>query len=129
MELFLLESLRGRCCLPSPRVETTIFPVAFALVEGETKEAWNFFLKNLREHVTPQEGICMISDRHAAIKSAYENPDNGWYHPPSSHVYCIRHIAQNFSRQFKDTKLRKRAVNMGKYLKLSLHLYYFPLTY
>jgi hypothetical protein len=106
-----------------------IFPVAFALVEGETKKAWNFFLKNLREHVTPQEGICMISDRHAAIKSAYENPDNGWYHPPSSHVYCIRHIAQNFSRQFKDTKLRKRAVNMGKYLKLSILLYYFPLTY
>jgi hypothetical protein len=31
-----------------------IFPVAFAIVEGETKEAWNFFLKNLRMHVTPQ---------------------------------------------------------------------------
>ncbi|GAU45778.1 hypothetical protein TSUD_24420 [Trifolium subterraneum] len=36
-----------------------IFPVTFAIVEGETKEAWNFFLKNLREHVTPQEGICI----------------------------------------------------------------------
>ncbi|KAK2444425.1 hypothetical protein QL285_015453 [Trifolium repens] len=42
-----------------------IFSVAFAIVEGETKDAWNFFLKNLREHVTPQEAICMISDRHA----------------------------------------------------------------
>jgi hypothetical protein len=102
-----------------------IFPVAFALVEGETKEAWNFFLKNLREHVTPQEGICMISDRHASIKNAYENPSNRWHHPPSSHVYCIRHVAQNFTRQFKDKKLRKCAVNMGKYLKLYKLLYYF----
>jgi hypothetical protein len=54
-----------------------IFPVAFAIVEGETKEAWNFFLKNLRTYVTPQQHLCLISDRHASIKSAYENPENG----------------------------------------------------
>lgn len=30
-----------------------IFPIAFALVEGETREAWSFFLRNLRMHVTP----------------------------------------------------------------------------
>jgi len=32
-----------------------IFPIAFAIVEGETKEAWSFFLKNLRQHVTEGE--------------------------------------------------------------------------
>ncbi|PNX64998.1 hypothetical protein L195_g054311, partial [Trifolium pratense] len=82
------------------------FAVAFAIVEGETKEAWNFFLKNLRKYVTPQEGICVISDRHASIKSAYENPSNGWNNPPTSHVYCIRHIDQNFVRETKQKKLR-----------------------
>ena len=30
-----------------------IFPVAFALVEGETGGAWRVFLKNLRTHVAP----------------------------------------------------------------------------
>jgi hypothetical protein len=51
-----------------------IFPVAFSIVEGETTEAWNFFLKNLRTYVTPHNGICLISDQHPSIKSAYENP-------------------------------------------------------
>ncbi|XP_045801383.1 uncharacterized protein LOC123895190 [Trifolium pratense] len=90
-----------------------IFPVAFAIVEGETKEAWNFFLKNLRKYVTPQEGICVISDRHASIKSAYENPLNGWNNPPTTHVYCIRHIGQNFVREIKQKNLRPLVTNMG----------------
>ena len=56
-----------------------IFPVAFALVEGETGGAWSFFLKNLRTHVAPQPDLCLISDRHASIESAYNNPANGWH--------------------------------------------------
>ncbi|XP_057746404.1 uncharacterized protein LOC130965659 [Arachis stenosperma] len=34
-----------------------ILPIAFAFVEGKTKEAWSFFLSYLREHVTPQPGL------------------------------------------------------------------------
>lgn len=68
---------------------SNIFPVVFALVEGETSEGWGFFLKNLRRHVAPQPGLCLISDRHASIESAYNNPENGWQDPPSVHVYCI----------------------------------------
>jgi len=29
-----------------------ILPIAFVIVEGETAEAWLFFLKNLKRHVT-----------------------------------------------------------------------------
>ena len=42
---------------------SNILPIAFAVVEEETREAWSFFLTNLRQHVTPQEGILIISDR------------------------------------------------------------------
>ncbi|XP_050916234.1 uncharacterized protein LOC127131352 [Lathyrus oleraceus] len=101
-----------------------IFPIAFALVESETKEAWSFFLKNLRIHVTPQENLCLISDRHESIKSAHNNPENGWQYPPSSHVYCIRHIAQNFMREIKDKDLRKIVVNMGYALTKAKFNYY-----
>ncbi|XP_058733593.1 uncharacterized protein LOC131605228 [Vicia villosa] len=101
-----------------------IFPIAYALVEGETGGAWSFFLKNLRLHVTPQSDICLISDRHESIKSAYNNPDNGWKNPPSVHVYCIRHIAQNFMRAIKDKDLRKKVVNMGYALTESTYAYY-----
>jgi len=30
-----------------------ILPIVFAIVEGETAEAWFFFLRNLRRYVTP----------------------------------------------------------------------------
>ncbi|PNX94856.1 hypothetical protein L195_g018037, partial [Trifolium pratense] len=90
-----------------------IFPLAFAIVEGQTKDAWSFFLKNLRRHVTPQPNICLISDCNPSIKSAYDNPENGWNDPPSTHVYCLRHIAINFMREIKDKQLRETVVNMG----------------
>lgn len=109
-----------------------IFPIAFAIVEGETKEAWSFFLKNLRQHVTPQENICLISDRHVSIKSAYDDPQNGWHDAPTSHVYCVRHIAQNFMRSFKDGELKKKVEGMGKN-HISFHVnstfYLFKMTH
>jgi hypothetical protein len=66
-----------------------VFPIAFALVEGETAGGWGFFLSHLRTHVAPQANLCLISDRHASVESAYNNHDNGWHNPPSTHVYCI----------------------------------------
>jgi len=55
-----------------------IFPIAYAIIEGETTSAWGFFLKNLRRHLTPQISISLISDRHPSIISAYNNPSNLW---------------------------------------------------
>ena len=49
---------------------SNIMPIAFAMAEGEITKAWSFFLTNIWLHVTPQEGILIISDRHAAIKAA-----------------------------------------------------------
>ncbi|XP_057758249.1 uncharacterized protein LOC130978694 [Arachis stenosperma] len=60
---------------------SNILPIAFALVEGKNAESWSFFLSNLREHVTPQEGILVISDRHNMIKAALEAPETGWLPP------------------------------------------------
>ncbi|XP_058734116.1 uncharacterized protein LOC131605824 [Vicia villosa] len=103
---------------------SNIFLVAFALVEGETADGWGFFLKNFRMHVAPHPGLCLISDRHASIESAYNNPENGWHEPPSVHVYCIRHIAQNFMREIKDRTLRKKVINMGYALNQPTFHYY-----
>ncbi|CAK8561297.1 unnamed protein product [Lathyrus sativus] len=101
-----------------------IFPVAFALVEGETGETWSFFLRNLRTHVAPQPNLCLISDIHASIVSAYNNPANGWHNPPFVHVYCIRHIAQNFMREMKDKNLCKKVGNAGYALNQPSFMYY-----
>ncbi|XP_025640834.1 uncharacterized protein [Arachis hypogaea] len=80
---------------------SNILPVAFALVEGENAESWAFFLSRLRQHVTPQEGILVISDRHNGIKAALEAPNSGWLPPHAYRAYCIQHVAANFTLSFK----------------------------
>ncbi|WVZ05779.1 hypothetical protein V8G54_019125 [Vigna mungo] len=97
-----------------------ILPVAFAIVEGETADAWLFFLKNLRRHVTPQQNLCLISDRHNSISAAFNRPISGWTEGQCVHVYCIRHIAQNFTPRLRDTSLKKDLVNMGNYFFLKI---------
>nr|KYP32324.1 hypothetical protein KK1_047026 [Cajanus cajan] len=67
-----------------------IIPIAFAVVEGETSDE--------------------------AIRSAYSRNGSGWTENNSVHVYCTRHIAQNFMRRFKNAALKKDVVNIGKFI-------------
>ncbi|XP_057730048.1 uncharacterized protein LOC130945333 [Arachis stenosperma] len=90
---------------------SNILPVVFALVEWENAESWAFFLSHLRQHVTPQEGILVISDRHNGIKAALEAPDSGWKPPHAYQTYCIRHVTANFSLSFKGQVARWMLVN------------------
>ncbi|KAL5173018.1 hypothetical protein HKD37_16G045647 [Glycine soja] len=79
-----------------------VLPLAFAVVE-----AWSWFLAHLREYVTDKNGICLISDRHASIKSTVANKALGWQPPHGYHVYCVRHIASNFNRKFNNAKQKE----------------------
>ncbi|XP_057985417.1 uncharacterized protein LOC131170386 [Hevea brasiliensis] len=45
-----------------------IFPIAWAIVDCENTRNWDWFMSCLRVFVTNQKGICVISDRHIAIK-------------------------------------------------------------
>ncbi|XP_061365207.1 uncharacterized protein LOC133308585 [Gastrolobium bilobum] len=87
-------------------------PLAFAIVEGETLEAWSYSLANLRLHVTQAQNICLLSYRHASILSAVEN-NPAWLPPHVFHVYCIRHIASNFNQRFRNEKLKAALMNIG----------------
>ncbi|KAK7262381.1 hypothetical protein RJT34_29953 [Clitoria ternatea] len=90
-----------------------VLPIAFAVVEGETLQAWTWFLAHIRIHVTTMPGICLISDRHQSIKSAVSNPQIGWQPPNAYHVFCIRHIASNFNNKFKNTRLKQELLKLG----------------
>ncbi|XP_025679527.1 uncharacterized protein LOC127745565 [Arachis duranensis] len=83
---------------------SNILPIAFAIVESESTESWSFFLTNLRRHVTPQDGLLVISDRSQAIKAALGADDIGWHPPRAFHAYCIRHMAANFMSRFKSAE-------------------------
>ena len=89
-ETFLYGKYRGTLLVVVAQDgRNNILSIAFAIAEGETAEAWFFFLWNLRRYVTSQEGIYLISDRHESIKSAYSREDSGWNNNNSMHVYCI----------------------------------------
>ncbi|RYR42286.1 hypothetical protein Ahy_A08g038752 [Arachis hypogaea] len=84
-----------------------IVPIAFAIVEGETSDAWHFFLSNLRQHVVTRDGVGLISDRHESINAAVERSNGAWSPPRAFHMFCIRHIESNFLRKFKAPYLQK----------------------
>ncbi|XP_057723338.1 uncharacterized protein LOC130939235 [Arachis stenosperma] len=102
---------------------SNILPVAFALVESENAESWSFFLSHLREHVTPQPGLLVISDRHNGIKAALEDPDGGWLPPSVYRAFCIRHVAANFALTFKGKDARRLLVN-AVYAKTEVEFQY-----
>ncbi|XP_025651326.1 uncharacterized protein [Arachis hypogaea] len=90
-----------------------IVPIAFATVEGETSDAWYFFLSNLRQHVVTRDDVGLIYDRHNSIRSAIERSNGAWSPPITFHMFCIRLIESNFLRKFKAPYLQKLIVNIG----------------
>ncbi|XP_025662174.1 uncharacterized protein [Arachis hypogaea] len=90
-----------------------IVPIAFAIVEGETSDAWHFFLSNLRQYVVTRDRVGLISDRHESINAAVERSNGAWSPPRAFHMFCIRHIESNFLRKFKAPYLQKLIVNIG----------------
>ncbi|XP_015939615.1 uncharacterized protein LOC107465137 [Arachis duranensis] len=102
---------------------SNILPVAFALIEGENAESLSFFLSHLRQHVTPQLGLLVISDRHNGIKVALEAPNGGWLPPAAYRAFCIRHVVANFALTFKSKEARRLLVNAA-YAKTEVEFHY-----
>ncbi|XP_016207376.1 uncharacterized protein LOC107647844 [Arachis ipaensis] len=113
-------SANGYC----PRWKLEHSPSGFGLVEGENTDSWKFFLTNLRQHVTPQPGILVISDRHNAIKAALLAEDGGWLPPSAYRAFCVRHIASNFALSYKSKEARSILVNAAYAKTEEDHRYY-----
>ena len=75
--------------------------VAIAVISGENKENWTWFLKNLREHVRPD---FIISDQDKALLQ---------------HSFSLRHVLENFNVKFKNKrwKVKFGAVSPVKLLR------------
>ncbi|XP_019184396.1 PREDICTED: uncharacterized protein LOC109179346 [Ipomoea nil] len=72
----------------------SIFPLAYALVEGETKESWSWFLKFLKRDLEitteDQHELTFISDKQKGLLPAFEA-----VLPHASHRFCVRHLHGN----------------------------------
>ncbi|XP_059650403.1 uncharacterized protein LOC132296203 [Cornus florida] len=78
-----------------------MFPVAFVVVESETRDSWSWFMSELMDAVGPYQEITFISDRQKGLVDTFENIMDG-----SDHRYCVRHLYENFKLRFKGQQLK-----------------------
>jgi hypothetical protein len=84
-----------------------LLPIAYALVESETKESWLWFLMCLKEGVVKERpSVCIISDRNQGLLSALNQMKNDvpmqYRWPDLETRWCMRHLAANFYSRFKN---------------------------
>ncbi|MCH96268.1 hypothetical protein A2U01_0017252, partial [Trifolium medium] len=69
-------------------------PVAFAVVESETKETWRWFLTLLLEDIGDSRWT-FISDQQKGLIQTFEEMCGGL-----EHRFCLRHLYANFKKKF-----------------------------
>ncbi|XP_052479049.1 uncharacterized protein LOC105801312 [Gossypium raimondii] len=85
-----------------------VLPIAFAIVDKENMESWEFFLTNLRRYVISNDNICIISHRGKGLIAAIRRSGVPW-----RSVYCIRHIAANFQLDYKNADWKRQVVRIA----------------
>ncbi|KAL9673341.1 hypothetical protein QQ045_029597 [Rhodiola kirilowii] len=83
-----------------------ILPLGFALVESENISSWKWFMSCIREGVTQRVELCIVSDRHAGILAAMQEPE--WKEPMAYHRVCVRHLQSNFMTKVSDEVLKAK---------------------
>ncbi|CAL5403478.1 unnamed protein product [Camellia sinensis] len=96
-----------------------LFPLALAIVEGECKDSWSFFLHNLRtiiEDALPSRPWTIMSDQQKGLDKIVSD-----IIPEATHRRCCMHLYNNFRAKFPGLILRKqfwraaRAYNQMEY--------------
>ncbi|XP_025013121.1 uncharacterized protein LOC107261246 isoform X2 [Ricinus communis] len=73
-----------------------IFPVAFAVVDAETEDNWNWFLMELKSAVSASRQITFVADFQNGLKKSLPEVFDKCYHS-----YCLRHLAERLNRDLK----------------------------
>ncbi|KAH0672436.1 hypothetical protein KY290_024674 [Solanum tuberosum] len=82
-----------------------ILPLAFAIVDKESKVAWKWFFRKLSTHVIKdREDICIVSDRAKGILTSLSELWQ-FQEPRAFHRFCLRHLKSNFQSQFPNRDL------------------------
>uniref|UniRef100_K4ALW7 Uncharacterized protein n=1 Tax=Setaria italica TaxID=4555 RepID=K4ALW7_SETIT len=92
--MFFIGKYRGTLLAISCDANNMLVPLAFALVERENNDSWEWFLRLVRIHVVePSREVGVVSDRHQGILNAVQEQIEGY--PPLHHRWCTRHLAEN----------------------------------
>ncbi|XP_056866447.1 uncharacterized protein LOC130512453 [Raphanus sativus] len=77
-----------------------IFPLAFGIVDAEDEPSWEWFFTKLASCISHDKPLVIVSDRHAAIKSACEK-----VFPWATRGICYYHLQDNIVKKFKGKHL------------------------
>ncbi|GJX64287.1 retrovirus-related pol polyprotein [Tanacetum coccineum] len=82
-----------------------IYPVAYGIVESESKESWTWFLSCLGEDLDMQanSNFTFITDRQKGLLPALKD-----LFPAAEHRYCVRHIHDNMNLIFKGGQYKEQ---------------------
>ncbi|XP_072077746.1 uncharacterized protein [Arachis hypogaea] len=81
-----------------------MLPIAYAVVEAETKGSWNWFLSHLVSDVWLDKmgRSTFMSDQQKGLLPAYEEVI-----PGVDNRFCVRHLYSNFRKKFPGLQLKK----------------------
>ncbi|XP_050888646.1 uncharacterized protein LOC127093787 [Lathyrus oleraceus] len=71
------------------------FPLAFGVVENETKESWRWFIQLLMEDIGQDRRYVFISDQQKGLVAVFEELSD-----TIEHRLCLRHLYANFKKRF-----------------------------
>ncbi|KAK6776159.1 hypothetical protein RDI58_027160 [Solanum bulbocastanum] len=82
-----------------------MFPIAWAVVDKETKHSWSFFINYLKEDLQlgTGQGLTVMSDMQKGLQAAV-----GELLPNAEVRMCARHIWSNWSKRWKGEERRKQ---------------------
>lgn len=82
-----------------------LYPLAFAIVNEETDDHWNYFFLNLSCAIGGSRNIVYISDRThwilEGVKIAFAD---------SPHAYCYNHLKSNLEYRWRGMGMKNREV-------------------
>ncbi|KAK9288850.1 hypothetical protein L1049_017316 [Liquidambar formosana] len=86
-----------------------MFPIAFAVVEGETKESWAWFFKLLLEDIGIEQRWTFMSDQQKGLIPALHE-----LLPNVEYRFCWRHLYGNICKKFKGKQLKDEMCEAAK---------------
>ncbi|XP_074364979.1 uncharacterized protein LOC141706040 [Apium graveolens] len=80
-----------------------MYPLAWAVVEAENSESWNWFLKQVVEdlNIENESSWTFISNRQKGLINALEN-----IVPNAEHRFCVMHLYRNMWKEHKGIGVR-----------------------
>ncbi|XP_073053773.1 uncharacterized protein [Primulina eburnea] len=90
-------------CAVTLDANSSIFPIAVMISEGENQVSWEYFLDCLHWHLGDERYLTFMSDRQKGLINATKK-----IYPNAKHRYCAWHRYNNFKSLFPGPKFRSK---------------------